>query len=60
MLQLGLREDKDCSPDLVLYPTYLRGSDESVDPDDSSENMFDFGCSQVESKRPRSRTILQI
>ena len=39
--------DKDCSLDLNPNPTHPRGSDESMESDDSIENVFDSKSNQV-------------
>ena len=39
--------DKDYSLDLNPNPTYPRGSDESMESDDSSEKVFDSESTQV-------------
>ena len=43
--------DKDCSLDLNPNPSYPRGSDESLESDDSSENVFSSESSQVKNKK---------
>ena len=39
--------DNDCSVDLNPNPTHPRGSAESMESNDSDENMFDFKSNQV-------------
>ena len=46
--------DKDCSLDLNPNPSYPRGSDESLESDDSSENVFSSESSQVKNNQCRN------
>ena len=49
--------DKDCSLNLNPNPTYPRVSDESMESNDSSENVFDSEPNQVDENGKFKTTV---